>query len=48
MFLVWLGPGVLRGSWGTVYPGERINETRHDPKVIRQWIAEGHAEYRSR
>ena len=44
--LVWVGPGILKGSFGVVYPGERINEHRHDPRQIRQWIAEGKVERR--
>jgi hypothetical protein len=44
--LVWQGPGVLSdGRGGTLYPGDRINETRHDPRQIQMWIKAGSAKY---
>ena len=44
--LVWIGPGVLKSAYGTVYPGDRLNENRHDSRQIQQWIAEGNVERR--
>ena len=47
MNYIWTGPGVLKNGRDTIYePGDRVDDRKHDSRLLKKWLEEGRVEYR--